>query len=161
MDIDLHATPRPIPVVGFVDGEGHPTTLGSFRGRVVLLNLWATWCTPCRAEMPTLDHLQALLGGPDFEVLALSIDRAGLAVVRPFFERIGIRHLRPYLDTGGTAMSTLAAPGVPLTLLIDRDGLEIGRRIGAAEWDSPDMVELVRNRIAGAVADDVAMLLRP
>ncbi len=150
VDIELHATPRPIPALRFFDGQGQPTTLDGFRGRVVLLNLWATWCTPCREEMPTLDRLQALMGGPDFEVLALSVDRAGLVVVRPFFERIGIRHLLPYLDTDGVAMPTLGAAGVPLTLLIDRNGLEIGRRIGAAEWDSPEMVELIGTRIGTA-----------
>jgi copper(I)-binding protein len=146
--IDLHATPRPIATLQFVDGDDRSMTLDNFRGRVVLLNVWATWCTPCREEMPTLDRLQGLLGGPDFEVLALSIDETGLAVVRPFFKSIGIEHLRTYLDTPGAAMSTLGIPAIPLTLLIDRDGREIGRKFGPAVWDSPAMVELMRSRMA-------------
>lgn len=100
-DIDLHATARPVATLDITDELGQALTLASFRGRVVLLNIWATWCPPCREEMPTLDHLQGMLGGPDFEVLALSIDRAGLSAVRPFFDRIGVKYLRPYLDTGG------------------------------------------------------------
>ncbi|MEO7243742.1 MAG: SCO family protein [Rubrivivax sp.] len=150
-DIELHATPRPVPTLNFSDARGQPMTLSNFRGRVVLLNIWATWCTPCREEMPTLDRLQGLLGGPDFEVLALSIDQAGLVVVQPFFKSIGIKHLRPYLDTAGEAMSTLVATGVPLTLLIDREGNEIGRKLGPAAWDNPAMVEMIRGRIGDIV----------
>jgi copper(I)-binding protein/peroxiredoxin len=149
--IDLHAAPRAVPVLHFADGEGRSLTLDDFRGRVVLLNVWATWCTPCREEMPTLDRLQGVLGGPDFEVLALSIDARGLEVVQPFYKGIGLEHLRMYLDTAGAAMSTLGIPAIPLTLLIDRDGREIGRKFGAAVWDSPAMVGLLRSRLAPAV----------
>lgn len=148
--IKLHAAPRPLPAPQFADGAGRALTLNDFRGRVVLLNVWATWCAPCREEMPTLDRLQGLLGGPDFEVLALSIDQTGLAVVQPFFDRIGIRHLRPYLDPAGAAMSALAVAGVPLTLLIDRDGHEIGRKLGPAVWDAPALVGWLRGRIEEA-----------
>jgi len=145
--IDLHAAPRPLPPLQFADGAGRTLALDDFRGRIVLLNVWATWCAPCREEMPTLDRLQGLLGGPDFEVLALSIDQSGLAAVRPFFDRIGIEHLRPYLDPAGAALSVLAVAGVPLTLLIDRDGKEIGRKLGPAAWDDPAMVGLIRGGI--------------
>ncbi|QRG10014.1 TlpA family protein disulfide reductase (plasmid) [Xanthobacter dioxanivorans] len=75
-------TPAPVPELQFADGEGKPRTLGDFRGKVVLLNVWATWCLSCRKEMPTLDRLQAALGGPDFEVVALSVDRGGAEIVR-------------------------------------------------------------------------------
>jgi protein SCO1/2 len=146
-DIELHPKPRPVAALQFVDAQGRAMTLGDVRDRIVLLNIWATWCGPCREEMPTLDRLQAKLGGPDFEVLALSIDRAGSRVVQPFFDHVGIKHLRPYLDTAGLALSALAAPGIPLTLLIDRDGNEIGRKLGPATWDDPAMVDLMRYQI--------------
>jgi copper(I)-binding protein len=150
-DIDMHETPRPVAPLPFADADGRPMTLADFHGRVVLLNIWATWCTPCRDEMPTLDRLQGLLGGPDFEVFALSIDDAGLPVVLPFFKSTGIRNLRPYLDSAGVAMSTLVVTGVPLTLLINRDGNEIGRKLGPAAWDDPALVALIRNQLVAPV----------
>jgi thiol-disulfide isomerase/thioredoxin len=115
----------------------------------VLLNVWATWCPPCREEMPTLDRLQSTLGGPAFEVVALSIDEGGLPVVQAFFDQFRIKHLQPYLDTLGDA-SGLSAGGIPLTLLIDRDGREIGRKLGPAAWDSPQIVQLIQGRLAPA-----------
>lgn len=149
-DIGIHARPRELANLNFADGQGRETSLAAYRGRVVLLNVWATWCLPCREEMPTLDRLQALLGGPDFEVVALSIDQGGLPAVKAFFERTGIRHLRPYLDAAGAALSTLATTGVPLTLLVDRSGREIGRKLGPAAWDDPAVVGLLRERIQAA-----------
>lgn len=151
-DFVIHARPRELANLRFSDGAGRPTSLAAFRGRVVLLNVWATWCTPCREEMPTLDRLQAALGGPGFEVVALSIDHAGLPLVRDFFDRTGIKHLQPYLDTFGDAASNLAVAGVPLTLLIDREGREIGRKLGPAAWDKPRVVELIRGHMAPGAA---------
>jgi hypothetical protein len=98
--------------------------------------------------MPALDRLQATLGGPDFEVVALSIDRNGMEVVRKFLAEIGVRHLAVYLDTAGKAMRALSAVGLPTTLLVGRDGLEIGRLVGPAEWDSPEAIAFVRSIIA-------------
>jgi thiol-disulfide isomerase/thioredoxin len=144
----IHATPKPVPEIRFEDGTGQPRTLADFRGKVVLLNVWATWCIPCRKEMPTLDRLQAELGGPDFEVLALSIDRAGLDVVKKFFDEIGIERLALNIDVTSKAMFTLGVVGLPTTLLIDREGREVGRLIGPAEWDSPEMVAFIRDHIA-------------
>ena len=150
--LSLHARPREVANLRFSDGEGRPTSLAAFRGRFVLLNVWATWCLPCRDEMPTLDRLQATLGGPDFEVVALSIDHGGLPVVRDFFDGTNTKHLQPYLDTFGDAQSSLAVVGVPLTLLIDREGREIGRKLGPAAWDDPRMVQLIRSHMASGSA---------
>ena len=105
----LHDTPREMLSPPFVDGAGRDLTLEDFRGRVVLLNIWATWCVPCREEMPTLDALQARLGGDDFHVLPLSIDRAGLKVVRRFYDEIGIQHLGMYLADSTRAMLAFGA----------------------------------------------------
>jgi thiol-disulfide isomerase/thioredoxin len=146
-DFGLHDRPRDLPDLRFTDRNGTATSLAAFRGRVVLLNVWATWCPSCREEMPTLDRLQAALGGPAFEVVALSIDEGGLPVVQAFFDQFRIKHLQPYLDTLDDA-SGLAAGGIPLTLLIDRDGREIGRKLGPAVWDSPQMIQLIQGRLA-------------
>jgi thiol-disulfide isomerase/thioredoxin len=140
----LHQVPQPLPALPFADGDGKTLDLDAFRGKVVLLNIWATWCGPCRKEMPTLDRLQAGLGGPDFQVVALSIDRAGPDPVRKFYGEIGIRNLALYIDSSGRAATTLNAFGLPATLLIDRRGRELGRLIGPAEWDTPEMIDFIR-----------------
>jgi len=144
----LHETPREMLSPPFVDGAGRDLTLADFRGRVVLLNVWATWCGPCRAEMPTLDRLQAQLGGDDFHVLPLSIDKAGLGPVRRFYDEIGIRHLGMYLAEDIRAMMAFAVIGLPTTLLIDRQGRERGRLTGPAEWDSPETITQIQTIIA-------------
>ncbi|APH74929.1 TlpA family protein disulfide reductase [Aquibium oceanicum] len=144
----IHDAPKPVPEVRFENGDGEARTLADFRGRVVLLNVWATWCVPCREEMPTLDRLQAKLGGPNFEVVALSIDRAGPNVVREFFAEIGIENIALHIDASGKALFGLGIVGLPATLLINREGEEIGRLIGPAEWDSPEMIEFIRSTIA-------------
>ena len=144
----LHEAPKPIASIAFEDGQGRSRSLTEFRGKVVLLNIWATWCGPCRREMPSLDRLQGLLGGADFDVIALSIDRSGIATVRKFYDDVGIRNLPIYLDSSGKASRELATIGVPATLLIDRAGRELGRLIGPAEWDEPDIVQFLKRIIA-------------
>lgn len=141
----LHPAPKPVPEIQFQDSDGKNLTLVDFRGKVVLLNIWTTWCLPCRREMPTLDRLQAELGGPDFQVLALSIDRGGFEAIAKFYGEVGVKHLAMYLDSSTQAGSAVGAVGLPTTLLIDRDGREIGRLVGPAEWDSPDMVTFIRS----------------
>jgi thiol-disulfide isomerase/thioredoxin len=141
------AVPQTVPEVGFQGKAGTPLTLADFRGKVVLLNIWATWCAPCREEMPALDRLQQALGGSDFEVVALSIDRDGMAVVRGFYDEIGIRALAPYVDPSMRAGTTLRIVGVPTTLLLDRQGRERWRKTGPAQWDAPEVVEALRSRI--------------
>jgi len=141
----LHEQPRPLPQVSFEGPTGTSFRLADFRGKVVLLNLWATWCAPCRREMPTLDRLQALLDGPAFEVVALSVDREGTPAVAAFYEELGLDALTIYVDSSTRAMRALGALGLPTTLLLDRDGNEIGRLLGPAEWDSPGMVAFLRD----------------
>src|SRR5216683_5311276 len=138
---------RPVPELHFVDGDEQAMTLANFRGRTVLLNIWATWCVPCRKEMPTLDRLQAKLGGPDFQVITLSIDRGGVPVVKQFYEELGLKSLGIYVDQSGQAASALGAVGIPLTLLVDREGREIGRKLGPAEWDSPEVIDIIRQHL--------------
>ncbi|MPZ55331.1 MAG: redoxin family protein [Rhizobiales bacterium] len=149
-----YEAPKAIAAIAFVDGQEQPRSLADFRGKVVLLNIWATWCGPCRREMPSLDRLQGMLGGADFEVVALSIDRAGIEVVRKFYADVGIRNLAIYIDSSGRATRELSTIGVPATLLIDREGREIGRLVGPAEWDEPEIVQFLKRVVlqkAGAV----------
>jgi thiol-disulfide isomerase/thioredoxin len=127
--------------------DGSKTTLADFRGRAVLLNLWATWCVPCRAEMPALDRLQAEAGGPGFEVVAVNVDTARLERRAAFLDAVGVKALARYADPSGDAFETLRqggkALGLPVTMLIDRDGCEIGAANGAVKWDSADAEALV------------------
>jgi len=142
--------PRPVPATRFQDASGRQLTLADFKGRVVLLNIWATWCSPCRKEMPTLDRLQAALGGPSFEVVALSIDRDGIGIVRSFYDEIHVQSLAVYIDPSADVMQTLSIIGVPTTMLIDASGREVWRRLGPETWDAPDIVTMLRGTIAQA-----------
>ena len=145
----MNETPRPMPELQFSDSDGKALTLADFKGKVVLLNIWATWCVPCRKEMPTLDRLQATLGGPDFVVLPLSIDKKGMDAVSKFYTEIGILHLSRYVAPGANqVLDTLGVWGLPATLLVDRQGRELGRLDGPAEWDSPDMIDTLKTIIA-------------
>jgi thiol-disulfide isomerase/thioredoxin len=135
------ATP-PAPEVEFAL-DGKRMTLADFRGRVLLVNFWATWCGPCVAEMPSLDRLQGMLGGRDFAVLTLSEDR-NPAVIEPFFTAHGLKRLGRYHDPGGALSRAFKVRGLPTSVLIDRDGGVIGRIEGPAEWDSPEALALIR-----------------
>jgi thiol-disulfide isomerase/thioredoxin len=137
-------TGRQLPPISFAAADGKAVSLKDFAGRVVLLNLWATWCAPCVKEMPTLDRLQAALGGSAFEVVTLSSDRTGIAVVARFLSERKLDRLTPYLDQKGEATRALDVAGLPTTLLIDVEGREIGRLEGPAEWDSPEAKALMR-----------------
>jgi len=140
----LHAVPRDLPPLRFQDGGERPVGLEDFRGRVVLLNLWATWCAPCIDEMPALERLQAALGGDAFTVVALSIDRQGRRLVEPFVQRLNLSRLPVYLDPSGASARALGVPGLPTTVLIDRDGRELGRIAGVAPWDGEAAANLIR-----------------
>jgi thiol-disulfide isomerase/thioredoxin len=145
----MHSAPKPVAEIQFEDDNAQTRNLADFHGKIVLLNIWATWCIPCRKEMPALDRLQTTLGSHDFEIVPLSIDR-GMDLVRKFYLEVGIQKLGRYRDNSGGAVRTLGAVGIPTTLLIDREGREIGRLIGPAEWDSPDIVEFIKCAISGS-----------
>ena len=143
-------TPRELPNVPFIDASGKPMSLTDFKGQTVLLNLWATWCVPCREEMPTLDRLEAMLDDENFTVVALSLDQEGPVVVKDFYDELGLEHLGIYVDDRIRAPGSLGIIGIPATLLIDSDGREIGRKLGPAEWDSPEVVAEIRTHVSGA-----------
>ena len=140
--------PQPLPPLTFQTMDGKETTLADFAGKVVVLNLWATWCAPCREEMPGLDRLQAQFADRDVVVLALSVDRAGPERVTQFLGEIGVEHLQVYRDPKAAATRALKVPGLPATILIDRQGREVGRVLGIAEWDGPAAVAAIEKLLA-------------
>jgi thiol-disulfide isomerase/thioredoxin len=140
-DFTVNDAPSPAPEVEFAL-DGKRMTLADFRGRVVLVNFWATWCGPCVAEMPSLDRLQGMLGGRDFAVLTISEDR-NPAVIEPFFAAHGLKRLGRYHDPGGALSRVFKVRGLPTSVLIDRGGV-IGRIEGPAEWDSAEALALIR-----------------
>ncbi len=141
-------SPRQMPSIDFTGLEGNPLNLGAWKGKVVLLNVWATWCPPCRKEMPTLNRLQEELGGDDFEVVALSVDKAGPQVPAKYFKKYNFSALKVYNDKTIAVRRKLGLRGYPTTLLIDRQGREVGRLAGPAEWDSDGFKALIREVIA-------------
>ena len=135
------------PMTPILAEDGGLFHLGRFRGRVVLLNFWATWCPPCIRELPALQRLQSALGGPDFTVVALSIDDADIEVPVAFVRRLGLADLGVYLDFTGATAKAFPLYGLPITYLIDRTGAMIGYIIGAVEWDSPAAIGFLRHYI--------------
>ena len=136
--------PSDLGALRFQDGAGRSRSLADYRGKVVVLNLWATWCAPCREEMPALDRLHAALAGSGVEVIALSVDTQGLPIVRKFFAEVGVKSLEPYIDPSAQAAFRLNAVGLPSTLLVDAEGRELGRHAGAVKWDAPEIAAALR-----------------
>jgi len=143
----LRKEPEALPEIKFQDAEGRERTLADWRGKVVLLNLWATWCLPCRKEMPALDRLQSTLGSEQFQVVAISVDRTGLPGAKKFLEETKTPNLALYADPTARLTSSLRAAGLPATLLIDKEGREIGRLLGPAEWDGAAAKRLIQSVI--------------
>jgi thiol-disulfide isomerase/thioredoxin len=135
--------PAPLPDVRFVNGKGEDVSLKSLAGKVVLLNLWATWCAPCREEMPALDRLQQALGSDKFQVVALAVDKAGVEGARKFLKENKVEDLEIFADPTARVGAELKVIGMPTTILIDTQGREIGRLIGPAAWDSPEAKRLI------------------
>jgi thiol-disulfide isomerase/thioredoxin len=145
--LQVPSEPRRAEQLTFERDDGGKLTLADFKGRPILLNLWATWCVPCRVEMPTLDRLQAAKGGPGFEVVAVNVDTARLEKRGAFLDSVGVKTLARYADSSGDAFETMRkagrALGLPVTLVIDKDGCEIAAVEGGAKWDSAEAQALV------------------
>jgi thiol-disulfide isomerase/thioredoxin len=140
--------PQNLAGLAFIDPEGKPVMLAGLGGKVSLVNIWATWCVPCRAEMPTLDRLQAEMGGDQFAVVAVNIDLNATERAKAFLEEIGVAHLPFYSDPSGKLFQDLKrrglAIGLPTTILVDGKGCRIGVLEGPAEWDSDDAKALIK-----------------
>jgi len=150
----LLVRPKPLdlPPIEFADGTGAAKSLADFKGKVVLLNIWASWCVPCREEMPALDKLETELGGKDFAVVAVNIDKGGPDKARGFLAETGATHLGLYTDPTSKLFAVLKTVGMPTTLVLDRDGKEIGRLIGPADWSSPEAKRVIEAAIAAKPA---------
>ena len=141
-------TAQPMPALDFLGPDGNAISLEAFRGRVTLVNIWATWCVPCREEMPTLDQLQAKLGSKDFEVVAINVDTARLERARDFLRDISVKNLTFYSDPKADVFYRLRTAGkvvgLPTTFLVGRDGCEIAAMAGPADWSSEDALAMIR-----------------
>jgi thiol-disulfide isomerase/thioredoxin len=146
--VNLAKSPLKVPDLSFQDAAGKPLSLANWRGRTVLLNLWATWCVPCRKEMPALDALQQRLGGLGFEVVTINIDTRDPDKPKAWLKEVGIEKLAYYADPAAKTFQDLKAVGrafgMPTTLLIDPQGCEIGTIAGPAEWASDDAIKLIQ-----------------
>lgn len=136
--------PRPAAATLFFDKKDAARSLAAYKGRGVVVNFWATWCAPCVREMPALDRLSKLLKGAGIDVLALSEDRPGASLVEKFYKTNAIRNLEVLIDKGGKVLRASKVRGLPTTLLIDANGLEVGRLLGAVEWDSDKAVAFLK-----------------
>ena len=152
--VNVAKSPLKVPNLAFEDGAGKKLTLADFKGKTVLLNLWATWCVPCRKEMPTLDALEQKLGSPDFQVVAVNIDTRDAEKPKAFLKEIGVKGLAYYADPSAKSFQDLKAVGrafgMPTTLLVDRSGCEIGTIAGPAEWASDDAVKMIKAALGKA-----------
>jgi thiol-disulfide isomerase/thioredoxin len=154
--LTMATTPLRLPELTFEDADGKPRKLSEWRGRTVLLNLWATWCVPCRKEMPALDNLQTRLGGPDFEVVAVNIDTRDPDKPRNFLKDANLTRLGYFTDQKAKVFQDLKAIGralgMPTSVLIDGAGCEIATIAGPAEWASDDAVKLIKAAMKPAAA---------
>jgi thiol-disulfide isomerase/thioredoxin len=145
---DASAAPKPAPDVAFRGPDGAPTDLAALRGKLLLVNLWATWCAPCKAEMPALDRLQAELGGDAFQVVAINVETRNLDKPPAWFKANGITHLTYYGGPEGKVLpaiqSAVGSTGLPTTMLVDAKGCTLGVMKGPAEWSSEDGRRLIR-----------------
>lgn len=134
----VHDRPRPLPEIDIRDDRSKPAGLALLRGRPVLVNLWASWCGPCVAELPTIDRARPRLEREGVSVMALSLDRTGKVAVVNTYARLGIRNLGVHTDEERRAAEAFAVPVLPVTLLLDREGREVARYVGATDWDGPE-----------------------
>ena len=141
--IEIPVKPQ-APAMQLQTYEGKPFDLADHRGRVVVVNFWATWCAPCVREMPGIDKLQAKLGGKDFTVVAVNEDRGGVASAKQFLEKLGTTNLALYVDSKMAMMRAFKVRGLPTSFLLDREGRIVGKLEGIAEWDTPEAEDLIR-----------------
>jgi thiol-disulfide isomerase/thioredoxin len=134
----------PAPAISFVDLAGNTVSLSEFTGKIVLVNLWATWCEPCLREMPSLERVQSRLGDK-IAVVAISEDHGGSKTVEPFIDKLGLKSVKIYLDPKSAIERALKVRGLPTSFLIDREGRVLGRVEGAAEWDAPKLLEILKS----------------
>ncbi|MEP2783393.1 MAG: TlpA disulfide reductase family protein [Pseudoruegeria sp.] len=140
----FHSEAKPLSEEAFTDEDGNKFTFADYQGKVLLVNFWATWCAPCRHEMPSLDQLQAELGGDTFEVVPIATGRNPQPALKKFFAEAEIKHLPILLDPKQTLARDMAVLGLPITLIVDTEGREIARLRGDAEWNSESAIAILK-----------------
>ena len=143
-----NSPPIPAPTISVVDLAGNTVSLSDFAGGLVLINFWATWCEPCLREMPSIERMQSRLGNK-ITVVAISEDRGGSKTVEPFINKLGLKSSKTYLDPKSDAGRAFKVAGLPTSFLIDREGRVLGRVEGAAEWDSPKLLGILKSVLGG------------
>jgi thiol-disulfide isomerase/thioredoxin len=143
----FHETPAPVPETGLVDADDAPRALAEYRGKWVVLNFWATWCAPCRHEMPSLDRLQAAV--PEIAVVPVATGRNSVTGIRKFFEEVSIANLPILRDPTSELARGMHVLGLPVTVILNPEGQEIARLIGDAEWDSDSARAIMAALVAG------------
>jgi thiol-disulfide isomerase/thioredoxin len=151
--LEVLENPPAQPEIMFVDADGERLTLADFRGKVLVVNLWATWCAPCVREMPSLDRLQAARGSDQLEVVAITVD-GSLAAARTYYEEKGIGSLALYQESSMAMATQLGVSGIPITVVYGPGGEELARLSNGAEWDSPDALAFIDTVVAEAFAAD-------
>lgn len=131
--------------INFYDIENNQFFLKDFKGKVLLINLWATWCLPCKIEMPALDRLQASIGDDNFEVIAIAVEKINILKIQEFYQEVGLNNLKIYHDNSTKSGLFSKAKGLPLTFLVDHKGNEVGRRNGPWEWDDDEVIEIIKS----------------
>lgn len=142
-------TPESLPALTFETADGESRTLEDYRGQVVVLNLWATWCAPCKVEMPTLARLQEALEGEGVRVLALAVERTDPEKLEAALDELGASNLELLRDPGMDSLRALGVRGIPVTLVIDKQGREVFRHLGDAAWNAPGVIEALKALAAG------------
>ncbi|MBT6442594.1 MAG: TlpA family protein disulfide reductase [Alphaproteobacteria bacterium] len=144
VNLIVHPEPRTAPNITFFDAAGKTLTLEDFRGQYTAVHFWATWCFPCRGEMPTVDHLQGEVGAEKITILPLSLDRHGPAQVTEFYGEFGIQHMPVYIDEGMDSARAMRVNGIPATIFVDPQGREVARVLGDRDWSTPEVIALVK-----------------
>lgn len=142
--LNIHSMPQPVPETPFTHQNGENVTLSDFSGKIVVVNFWATWCAPCREEMPMLSELQAELGGEDFEVVTIATGRNAQPAMEKFFDEISVDNLPLHRDQNQQLAREMGVFGLPVTVILDREGREIARLQGDAHWNSDSAKQILQ-----------------
>lgn len=145
----FHSAPKPAGTADFMTFDEQPLTLSQWQGKWVLVNFWATWCAPCRKEMPMLSELQTELGGDDFEVLTIATSRNPPPAIKAFFNEIGVTNLPMHRDPRSTLAREMSVLGLPVSVILNPDGQEVARLTGDADWSSDSAKAALRALVGG------------
>jgi len=145
LNLIVHETPVDVPALHFIDESGQKRSVSEYKGRITAIHFWATWCFPCRAELPTMATLQREMADEEFVVLPISVDRGGSSVAAAYMAENNVTDLPPYVDEGMKMVRALRVNGIPYTIFLNREGQEFARVLGDRDWGTPEVLDLIRN----------------